>query len=374
MAAVVIVVAGLKAASSFFVPLLLAFFIASVSFPITAFLRDRKCPLFLAVLITVIVDFAFLAGIVVISAILATDLAEASRMDSYSQRMYQVVMQWADQLEELGVENVRADFEKFFKPDTLLEMVDPVTSLGVFTAAGGLLTKLLSTSFVIFILLIFMLNEARMFGRRFQAIFEARGPNLQSMLTATKDIQKYLGIKTLVSLATGILAGLLCWGVGVEFPFLWGILAFGLNYIPAVGSVIAGIPPVLIALLMHDGKTALIMAAGYIAINGFLGNFVEPALLGKRFGLSTVVIVISVLFWGWVWGPVGMLLSVPLTMLLKVAVDNSYELRWLGVAISKGKDKEHDHEERQILAEVVRPNEEVKAQNSQDVAEGEARG
>jgi len=195
-----------------------------------------------------------------------------------------------------------------------------------------------------------MLSEARMFSRRFEAIVDARGPNLQRMLSATHDIQKYLGIKTLISIATGVLAGLLCWGAEVDFPLLWGLLAFSLNYIPAVGSIIAGVPPMLLALLTHDIHHAIAVGVGYLVINGFLGNFMEPALLGRRFGLSTVVIVISVLFWGYIWGPVGMLLAVPLTMMVKVALDNSYELRWLGVAISQGK-KDNEEQERRIIKE-----------------------
>ena len=117
-----------------------------------------------------------------------------------------------------------------------------------------------------------------------------------------------------------------------------------------MGSIIAGVPPVLLALLTHDIRHAVAVACGYLVINGFLGNFMEPALLGRRFGLSTVVVVISVLFWGFVWGPVGMLLAVPLTMMVKVAMDNSYELRWLAVAMGQGKTVNHE-QERRIISE-----------------------
>jgi len=204
------------------------------------------------------------------------------------------------------------------------------------------------------LLTVFMLSEARMFGRRFNAICEARGPNIQRMLSATKDIQRYLGIKTLVSLLTGFLAGVLCWSVGLEFPLLWGILAFALNYIPAIGSVIAGIPPVMLSLLVTgDWKHAVIVASGYLLINGFLGNFLEPTLLGRRFGLSTLVVVISVIFWGWIWGPIGMLLAVPLTMLVKVAMDNSADFRWIAVAISKEERSAVGASDEQILMDAV---------------------
>jgi AI-2 transport protein TqsA len=202
----------------------------------------------------------------------------------------------------------------------------------------------LGTAFVVMILTVFMLTEARMFGRRLNAICEARGPNIQRMLTATQGIQRYLGIKTAVSLGTGFLAGFLCWAAGLDFFLLWGIVAFALNYIPVVGSIIAGIPPMILAFLAVGWPSAVAVGIGYIAINIFLGNFVEPMLMGRRFGLSTLVIIGSVFFWGWVWGPVGMLLAVPLMMLLKVVLDNSYEFRWLSVAISKEDRKSHDDE------------------------------
>jgi len=187
------------------------------------------------------------------------------------------------------------------------------------------------------ILTVFMLSEARMFGRRKNAILEARGPNFDRFMNSSADIQRYLAMKTVVSLATGLLAGFLCWAAGLDFFVLWGIVAFTMNFIPVLGSIIAGIPPVILAFLVNDAASALAVGIGYISINIFLGNFLEPMLMGRRFGLSTLVVIISVLFWGWIWGPVGMLLAVPLTMVVKVMLENSNELRWISVAITKEK-------------------------------------
>ncbi len=345
LASVVLVVTGLKLAQTFFLPVFLAFFIAAVSFPITNWLRVHKVPRFFAVLTTVMVVFAFLSGIMVVGALLINDLAEGDRLEQYGAKMYEVALSGGAQLEEWQVEGAQEEVKKFLTAE----------KIGAFFKENiaSLLGKVLDTikvSFIVLILLVFMLSEARMFSRRFEAIIDAKGPNLQRMLSATRDIQKYLGIKTMISIATGGLAGLLCWAAEIDFPLLWGILAFALNYIPAVGSIIAGIPPVILALLIHDMRHAIAVAFGYLLINGFLGNFIEPALLGRRFGLSTVVIVISVLFWGYVWGPLGMLLAVPLTMMVKVAMDNSYELRWLGVAMSQGKTVNHE-QERRIISE-----------------------
>ncbi|MFT5881965.1 MAG: AI-2 transport protein TqsA [Crocinitomicaceae bacterium] len=419
LASVVLVIAGAKASAEFVVPVLLAFFIATVSFPITHWLREHRVPRALAVFITVLVDFAFLAGVVLLGIMLTGELQskwESKYYDLTKERVTQLADNTSDFIDQWGMLTIGEDTEdSSSSPDTVptkpveveavqgpisesdvavTEGIEAVTGSTVATRPAidllteellkylsvnkvvqlgtdflGKLVSFLGTTFIVMLLTVFMLSEARMFGRRFNAICEARGPNIQRMLSATKDIQRYLGIKTLVSLLTGILAGLLCWSVGLEFPLLWGILAFALNYIPAIGSVIAGIPPVLLSLLVTgDWKHAVIVASGYLVINGFLGNFLEPTLLGRRFGLSTLVVVISVIFWGWIWGPIGMLLSVPLTMLVKVAMDNSADFRWIAVAISKEERSAIGVSDEQILMDAVAQSHEAE-ENRQKLSE-----
>lgn len=366
LASAVLVIGGLHAARDFFIPVCLAFFLAAVSFPIMNWLREHRVPRFFAVLITVLVVFAFLTGFIIGAAMLINDLSEGDRLEQYGRSLYNVALSAGAQLEEWKVEDAQEEIKKFLTADKIVDFFkDNITSL---------LARVLDTlqvSFIVLILLVFMLGEARVFSRRFEAIVEAKGPNLQRMLSATRDIQKYLGIKTLISIATGVFAGLLCWAAELDFPLLWGLLAFALNYIPAVGSIIAGVPPMLLALLTHDLRHAIAVACGYLVINGFLGNFMEPALLGRRFGLSTVVIVISVLFWGFLWGPVGMLLAVPLTMMVKVAMDNTYELRWLGVAISQGK-KDTEEQERRIIKESAKQKKKKSDPKADKVASSDA--
>jgi AI-2 transport protein TqsA len=202
------------------------------------------------------------------------------------------------------------------------------------TGVLGQVFGFFGAAFIFVILTIFMLTEAQSFGRRLEAISLAHGPNFVKMLDATRDIQRYLAIKTLASLVTGILAGLLCWGAGLDFFILWGILAFALNFIPVIGSVVAGVPPMILALLASGFPSALLVAGGYLLINNLIGSFLEPIFVGRRLGISILVVVICVLFWGWVWGPLGMLLAVPLTMILKVVLMSSRDFRWIGVAMS----------------------------------------
>lgn len=360
VAASFIVIGGLKASTSFFVPILLAFFIATVSFPITNWLREHRVPRWLAVLLTVLVDFAFLAGVVVIAVILVgdfgekwTEIGDDGRLPYKTlveQKIGEVSVGIVDQLEKRDIEGAKEKVDSYFSVKALeqLDQIDfkQVWNLG--TDVVGRVASFFGTVFFVMLMTIFMLTEARMHGRRLNAICEAKGPNFERLLSATKDVQRFLGIKTLVSLVTGLLAGFLCWVANLDFFILWGILAFALNFIPVIGSVIAGIPPTILALILYGGPQAMAVATGYAAINVFLGNFIEPMLMGSRFGLSTLMVILAVVFWGWIWGPVGMLLAVPLTMVFKVAMLHSEDFRWLAVAMSKETRDAGQHQVREI--------------------------
>jgi predicted PurR-regulated permease PerM len=142
-----------------------------------------------------------------------------------------------------------------------------------------------------------------------------------------------MAIKTLVSLATGVIVAIGLYVIGVDYPLLWGLLAFLLNYIPNIGSIIAAIPPVLLAMIQLGPMQALIVAGGFVVVNIVMGSIVEPRFMGRGLGLSTLVVFLSLLFWGWVLGPVGMLLSVPLTITVKIALDSREESRWLAILL-----------------------------------------
>jgi AI-2 transport protein TqsA len=360
-AALVIGVAGLKAAQSFFVPMLLAFFIATVSYPITDWLQRHRVPPVLAVLLTVMVDFAFLAAVGGLGATIIGDLQESWDAEYYELARAKILEAngaIAGKLGEWGVEDAAEKFNEVTN-ENLAELRN-VKFAQIWTLGTGVVGRVLSffaTSGVVIVLTVFMLSEAQGFSRRFGAIQEARGPNFERMAVAMRDTQRYLGIKTLISLATGMLAGILCWAAGLDFFLLWGILAFVMNFIPVVGSLIASVPPVLLALISKDGGSsdALVVAAGYGLINMFLDNFVQPMLLGRRFGLSILVVVLCVLFWGWLWGLIGIILAVPLTMILKVVLDNSEEFRWVAVAIGQESRRPEDGGAAVVAENAVAP-------------------
>ena len=143
------------------------------------------------------------------------------------------------------------------------------------------------------------------------------------------NVNRYIAIKTTVSLATGVFVAVALWIIGVDFPILWGVLAFLLNYVPTIGSVIAALPPALLAQIELGAAGTLATAAVFLAVNVLMGNVVEPRLMGRGLGLSTLVVFLSLVFWGWMLGPVGMLLSVPLTMTAKIALEANPSTTWI---------------------------------------------
>ncbi|MEM6910535.1 MAG: AI-2E family transporter [Verrucomicrobiota bacterium] len=337
LASLVVLLTGLKLATDLLTQFMLAFFLAVLGYPVVSFLRNRRFPKWLAVLLTVVMMLSVLVGLVFVGSGLATDFQD--KIDDYALRLQVTVSNQIDGMTRWvqGVfgEEPAAAFRRgaaaFVNERVIQQWVGSLDFVSVFNR----IASVLKTTFFVILLVVFMLAEGGGFGRKMAKIRRLRGPNFSKVMAAASDIQKYLGIKTIVSAITGVLAGLLCYGANLDFPLLWAMVAFGLNYIPAIGSVIASLPPIFIALVLFGLPQAIVVLVGYLIINITLGNFVEPMLLGRRFGISTLVVIVSVIFWGWIWGWVGMFLAVPLTMLLKVLLDDSDEFAWLGVLIGK---------------------------------------
>jgi len=189
----------------------------------------------------------------------------------------------------------------------------------------------------VFLIMAFMLSEATVFPKKFRYILGVRGGDEDRFTKIATEIQSYLGIKTVVSLATGLALGIWAYAWDLDFPVLLGMIAFFLNYIPTVGSIIAAIPAVLLSVILYGTLGhAIVVAGGYIFVNMVVGNIIEPRWMGRSLGLSTLVVILSLLFWGWAWGPLGALLSVPLTVGVKILLENTEDLRWAAILLDKG--------------------------------------
>lgn len=343
LACLVIVLAGMKAAAGILVPMAFSFFLAVLSYPLMRWLMRRRVPHMIAMGLTVTLNILVLVALVKVGVNLFLSF-QADFRAVYVDKLLGYVSNIGAWLEKQGVTGAQKSLTELVDVRQLTEFItsqDALASLG--SAVGSTFGTLASVAVgvvMVIILEIFILMEVHGTQGRIQAVKLAGGPDLRHLVNSATDVQKYLGIKTLISALTGLLAGVLCWVLGLKYPLLWAILAFVFNFIPAVGSTAACIPAVIEALVQDGVGSAIGIAIGYGGINFCLDNFVQPALLGRRFGISPLVIILSVIFWGWLWGPVGMFLAVPLTMVGKVFLDNSEEFRWLSVAMSKKKVKD----------------------------------
>ncbi len=323
LAGIVVVVAGLKSAGPLIQPLLISLFIAALSLPLLNWLhRFRWCPRPLSVAMTVVAVLAVAIGIFsLVGGSINAFTQTAPRYSARLQEMMVSLIAW------LGAHRIDIPQE------TATKLLDP----GIVLNMVGDLLKVLATLFqrtlVILLTSIFILVEAAVFPAKLDAAFQ-RSPGGQSRVAKIRtEIQRYLAIKTAISAATGILIGLALWILGIDFPLMWGLVAFALNFIPSLGSIFAALPTILLAIVQFGLGRAFAVAAVYLIVNLALGNLLEPMLMGRRLGLSPLVVFISMVFWGWVWGPLGMLLSVPLTMIIKIMLEYTDEFRWIAILL-----------------------------------------
>lgn len=311
-AAFVVVVAGLKAAQNLLVPFLVSVFLAILAAPAVLWLRRRRVPTLVAVLLVVLAMMGVLTGIGAMVGGSINSFTEA--VPRYEAR-FRVLGD--------GVRSWLAAHGVSFGASSLTEVLDPGALLKFLGGTLGGLVAAASNTVLVLLTTIFILFELAGFPTKLRAAMGSERADLSRFERVTVEVQRYLLMKTGLSLATGLLAGFWCAVLGVDFALLWGLLAFLLNYIPNLGSIIAAVPPILLALVQLGPGRALAVAAGYVAVNTLIGNLIEPQVMGRRLGLSPLVVFLSLVFWGWVWGPVGMLLSVPLTMMVKIMLESS---------------------------------------------------
>ncbi len=355
-ASVVVVVAGLRAAGPFLLPLFVAIVLSILSSPLFVWLT-RRIPNSLAVLVTVLANLAVLAAMVLLASGSVNSFTRSlPRYQDGLERKASTLIEW---LERNGIDT--SDLAWITTPDpppgTSLEQpaesseglvsVDGSTDdttrgaetrtsqfnvgalVDVFVGILRGLALFVSNALVVLLLMIFILVEAPGLPRKLQRAFALTDDEVGRLFTVKNEIQTYLGIKTAVSLATGLLITAWLMLLGVDYAVLWGLIAFLFNYVPSLGSIVAAVPAVVLTWVDVGLSQAALVAVGYLVVNLSLGNIIEPHLMGRQFGLSTMVVVFSLVFWYWLWGPVGALLSVPLTMIIKILLQNTEDLRWL---------------------------------------------
>lgn len=336
-ACLILVIAGMRAAASVFVPVILAFFLAVLSYPVMHWLTVHGIPRFISMLMTLTIVIGVVFLIILGGATLLSEFQK--EVPAYLVRLKASLEEASGWLEQRGVQGATETVSQVFDWSAIISYAskqDVMQNIAAFMGSTvGTVASFVSTFFVVLVLLVFILMEARGTTTRFVAVQLAGGPDFEKLMQSASDIQKYLGIKTALSALTGALAYGCCLIFELPYAPLWGIVAFVFNYVPVVGSIVAAIPPALVALGAGGLGEAVGVGLGYLMINLAIGNFLEPTLMGRRFGISSLLVVLSVIFWGWLWGIVGMFLAVPLTMLIKMMLDNSKEFRWISVAMAK---------------------------------------
>ena len=325
-ASVVVIIAGLRTAAPIILPFLIAVFLAIVNVPLMNWLMRQRVPKFAAVILTVLMAVS-IVGVLV--ALMAASLNQFTVVaPTYETQFQQLAVSIRGTAERYGFP---ADqWSTVIAPSGFFDLMGEVVGNTV-SAVGGFL----SNSFLVLLTVVFILFEAAGFGTKLKVAFGGGRDPFSPIARMVSQVQSYLVVKAAISATTGLVIGTWVAVMGLDFPLLWGVLAFMFNFIPTLGSILAAIPAVVLAVIQPDlgPITAAVIAGGYLAVNLVFGSFLEPMLMGRHLGLSTLVVFMSLVFWGWVWGPVGMLFSVPLTMAVKIALENTNEFRWVAVML-----------------------------------------
>jgi len=320
LAAFVIVVAGVRAAESLMVTFLLSGFFAIICAPPFLYMLRKGLPAWLSLISVVL--FISLIQLLFISIISTSLTAFSQDLPIYQERLQSLTGEFISLLNTWGLDIPR---------ERLMAHFDPSTVFKIAASTLGNLGGVLSNSFLIILTVIFMLFEGASLPAKLRVAFGADGEHMAHIQRFLDNVKQYMVIKALVSLATGLVIYIWLKVIGVDYPLLWSLLAFLFNFVPNIGSIIAAVPAMLLALVQLGPFYALLTGLGYLMANMVMGNVIEPRYMGRGLGLSTLVVFLSLVFWGWVLGPVGMLLSVPLTMLLKIAFESSQETEWVAV-------------------------------------------
>ena len=315
LVAVALILGAMKAAAGFLVPALLALFVAIVCAQPMYWMTEKGLPRWLAILIVVII-------LLIISStfplVISGSFVEFSQqMPFYEEKAKILVEQSTTWINEFGV------------GEMLPGLFDPAEALGYIQRFVSAMGGILSRYFLILLLVIFILIDV---PRSLNNGNSAAGQ-------ITRTIQHYFAIKTFTSFLTGLAIGVWLMILDVQYPMLWGFLAFLLNFVPNIGSVIASLPALFLAIIFQGYGVALIVMIGYVVINVGISNGLEPRILGQQLGLRFVWIFLSLILWGWILGPVGMLLAVPLTMTLRIVLENHRSSEWIALILMPDKAK-----------------------------------
>jgi predicted PurR-regulated permease PerM len=332
VASLVVIIAGMRAVSSVLAVFLLAAFFAAVCTVPLTWLQRRAVSSKLAVSLIASVILALGSLLVVLVALSVNGFL--GDLPQNQERLSSLTASTVGWLNAHGVHVSEEALRQHFDLAKLMGFVGAVLAGLGGVIAGG---------FLVLLIIVFILLEAAGFPRKLRVALanpEQSLAGLRGLQEFSDAARRYLVIKTLMGAAGGAAIGLWLWILGVQYAFLWGFLAFLLNFVPYIGCYIAAVPPLLLALVEQGTGPAVLVLLGYGAMNAVLGYLVEPRLMGAQLGLSPLVVFASLLIWGWVLGPVGAILAVPLTVLMRIALAGHSDTRWIAILLGPAEPPE----------------------------------
>lgn len=325
LASFIIVVAGMKAASTLLVPFFLAVFIAIICAPPFLWLQRHGVPKVIALALILV---GILVAGMLFGALIGPSLNHfLSSLPDYQKRLSVYIATLIGWLHEKGINIPQEEVPQTFHPEWVMSLAG-----GIFSALSSVLTN----TFLILLTIVFLLLEAADLPRKLRIALKNPERSLSTIEKFSQHAKRYLAIKTLISAAVGLVIWLWLSILGIDYPVLWGALSFLLNYVPNIGAIIAALPVALLALVQLGVRSALLTVLGFAIVHVVIGNIIEPKLTGKGMSLSTLVVFLSLVFWGWVLGPVGMILSVPMTSLVKIALESNEDTRGFAILLGSG--------------------------------------
>jgi len=314
------IVAGavLKLASSVILPFTVAVLLAFVMFPMIKWLKKLHCPQIISILLVVviIVSGMYLLGVVLFSS---GKMIVGQFPEKYGPRMEEIYTEVAN-LFDLPNDKALSFWGNLWGQQGIRHFVRDFTF-----SISNVFFKFLSSALLVVIFMIFLLMEAGFFKDKIITAFENRIDRITRMGNdIISQVTRYLAAKFLISLANGFIFAVAFYLVGLEFAIVWGVTQFILNFIPTLGSIVAGVAISLFALLQFwpDPGPVILVVAIVLGVNVILGNILDPKIIGDHVGISPLMILVSLAVWGWIWGFAGMVIAVPMTVIIKIVCEN----------------------------------------------------
>jgi len=328
IAAIIVILAAVKIMEPIIAPFLISIFIAAISAPAMFWLMQKKIPQVLS--ITIVLSIVFITCAIIFNVIGSSLSLFIADIPLYQNKLHQISLDSIIYMNNWGL-NLKADeINQIFDLGAVMGFVGK-------TFSGVLNT--LTNVFLILLLVVFILIEFASFGKKMRLISSNPQKTMKSLHYFSDTLNHYIVLKSLMSLLTATPICIVLYLLDIDYPLLWGFLVFLLNFIPNIGSIIAAVPVVLLAIVQHNFFTALMVMVLFVVVNNIVGNMIEPKIMGRKLGLSSLIVFLSLVFWGSLLGTVGMFLSVPLTMALKIAMESSERTRWIAILLGNDQDE-----------------------------------